>query len=170
MSVLLAPLAASAAVLVAAGVPKLRRPEPAVRALRSVGWRVAPGAVRVLGGAEAVLGVATLMLGGPLLSGLVAASYAAFTGFVVLALRRGGTLSSCGCFGRADTPPTPTHAVTTAALALVAAAAVAAPVAPLEAGEPVLLGFAALLAWLCYLVLAVLPTASARAVLSTRKV
>ena len=33
--------------------------------------------------------------------------YAGFTAFVVLALRRGGVLSSCGCFGRADTPPDP---------------------------------------------------------------
>ena len=46
---------------------------------------------------------------------LVAASYAAFTAFVLLARSRGGVLASCGCFGRADTPPTTTHVVVTAA-------------------------------------------------------
>ena len=41
--------------------------------------------------------------------------YAGFTAFVVIALRRGGVLSSCGCFGRADTPPTRAHALVTGA-------------------------------------------------------
>jgi hypothetical protein len=170
VSVLLAPFAAAAMLLVAAGAPKARRPDPAVRALRSVGWRVPPAAVRVLGAAEAALGLVALTMGGRPVSVLVAVSYAAFTGFVVVALRRGGALASCGCFGRPDTPPTVVHAALTGGLALLAAAAAAAPVAPLRAADPVLLGFAALLTWLCYLALAVLPTASARAVLSTRKV
>ena len=36
---------------------------------------------------------------------------------VVLALRRGWALASCGCFGRPDTPPKVAHAVLNAAAA-----------------------------------------------------
>jgi hypothetical protein len=51
-------------------------------------------------------------------AGLVALSYLGFAAFVGLALRRGSPVSSCGCFGRADSPPTVSHA----ALNLAAAA------------------------------------------------
>lgn len=168
MSVLAAPLAAAALLLVVAGAGKVRRPGSGVLALRSIGWRVPSAVVRTAGAAELLLGIATLALGGPVPAALVAVSYAAFSGFVALALRRGGALGSCGCFGVPDTPPTATHAVLTAALAAVAVAAVARPVPP-AAGGPLLLGFAALLGWLGYLVLAVLPSASGRAVRSIRR-
>ena len=42
---------------------------------------------------------------------LVAVSYLAFAGFVVVALRSGKPISSCGCFGKVDTPPSPVHVV-----------------------------------------------------------
>ena len=48
--------------------------------------------------------------------------YAGFTAFVVIALRRGGVLSSCGCFGKADTPPTRAHALVTGAASVIGAA------------------------------------------------
>ncbi len=58
---------------------------------------------------------------GPLTGALVAAAYAGFAVFVLVALRRGWALSSCGCFGRPDTPPTPAHAVLNAGAAVSAA-------------------------------------------------
>ena len=45
-------------------------------------------------------------------------SYLAFTAFVITARLKGGVLASCGCFGKADTPPTWLHAAVTAGLAL----------------------------------------------------
>ena len=44
-------------------------------------------------------------------------AYAGFAVFILVALRRGWALSSCGCFGRPDTPPTPAHAVLNAGAA-----------------------------------------------------
>ncbi len=35
--------------------------------------------------------------------------YGLFGGFVIVAFRSGGVVRSCGCVGRADTPPTPLH-------------------------------------------------------------
>jgi hypothetical protein len=63
-----------------------------------------------------------------ILAGLVAASYVAFTLFVLYARHRGGALATCGCFGSPDTAATVLHAVVDAALAAAAAGvAVAAP-------------------------------------------
>ena len=70
--------------------------------------------MRLLALGEAALGLAAVLVGGRLTALLVAGSYAAFTAFVLLARARGGVLASCGCFGRADTPPTTTHVVVTA--------------------------------------------------------
>jgi hypothetical protein len=101
----------------------------------------------------------------------VALSYLAFSAFVALVLVRGGVLGSCGCFGRPDTPPTVAHLLVTLVLAASAAALAVAP--PQEAvwsslsGELLaLVGFAALLAWLAYLVMAVLPATTPAAVRS----
>lgn len=85
---------------------------------------------------------------------------------MLLALRRGGTVGSCGCFGRPDTPPTRLHVALNVAAA---AAAVAAPVAvdpgprvvdalrdqPL-AGAP-FVALTALATWFAFLALARLP-------------
>ena len=105
-------------------------------------------------------------------------AYAGFTAFVVLALTRGGVLSSCGCFGKADTPPTRAHAVVTGAAALVALA-VAWP-SPPEPWAPVadlgpatvagLAGLTALVAFLAWQVMAVLPSVDPRAVRSAAAV
>ncbi|MCW2679056.1 MAG: hypothetical protein JWM62_457, partial [Frankiales bacterium] len=99
----------------------------------------------------------------------IALSYAAFSGFVLLALRRGGVLASCGCFGKADTPPTATHVAVTAGLAAVAAVVAVRPVGPLPDllaaqpghGVPLLVTSAAV-AVTAYLVLALLPLLKAR--------
>ena len=58
---------------------------------------------------------------GPSPGALVAFAYAGFAVFVLVALRRGWALTSCGCFGRPDTPPTLTHVVLNAGAAVSAA-------------------------------------------------
>lgn len=168
MHALTGPVVVAAGLLAAAGAPKIARPVPAVGALRSVGVRVPRVAVRVFGAAETVLGLVVLLAGGRVATALVAASYAGFTGFVAVALRRGGAVSSCGCVGRADTPPTVTHLAVTGGLAVLTAAG-AATGAP--AGIPASLShspgptvavlvLAAVAGWFAWLALAELPRLS----------
>lgn len=165
---------AAAALLVVAGLPKVLDPGDLVRALRSVGARVPPFVVRVFAATEVVAGVLALALPGRWSALAVALLHAGFTGFVLLARSKGGVVASCGCFGRADTPPTRSHALVTGLLALAAlAVAVAPPTDPWwgEGAGPVaataaLAGLVGLLAWQ---VMAVLPTTTAAAIRSTRK-
>src|SRR4051812_18932335 len=159
-----APVVAGAVLLVVAGAGKVRRPAATVGALRSVGVRVGRPAIRVLGGAETVLGLTAIAVGGVVPTALVGLSYLGFTGFLVVALRTGGALSSCGCLGRPDTPPTRTHAVVTAALGL--AALVAAGFGGIKprdlawsGSDATLLALTALAAWFVWLAFAVLPHA-----------
>jgi hypothetical protein len=109
-------------------VLKALRPVDTANALVAVGARfprVLPArfAVRAGGVVEAAIGATALLVGGPVLCALVAASYLAFTGFVVLALHAGAPISSCGCFGKVDTPPHAVHVVLDLAFAGVAVAA-----------------------------------------------
>ncbi|HEX5585769.1 MAG TPA: MauE/DoxX family redox-associated membrane protein, partial [Acidimicrobiia bacterium] len=70
----------------------------------------------------ALLGVGALLVGSPVLVALVAASYALFSAFVVRALRAGTPISSCGCFGKIDTPPSRVHVAVDTLLAVAGAA------------------------------------------------
>ena len=148
--------------LLVAGVGKVRRPSYTVGALKSVGLRTRSRSVRLLGLAEVAIGAAAFVVPGPVPSALVGLSYLGFTGFLVLALRSGGAVSSCGCLGRPDTPPTRTHAVVTAALgvtALAAAGTGGVDVRDLSWGttDVALLFFTGLVTWLVWLAFAVLP-------------
>ena len=164
MDALAGPYLASAALLVVAGGSKLLDPASLVRALRSARLPASAVLVRLLAAGEVLLGLAAIGLGSSAAAALVALSYAAFTGFVLLALRRGGVLASCGCFGKADTPPTGGHIAVTAGFAAVATAVAVSPLAPLPsllaaqaaAGLPLLLAAAAV-AVTAYLALALLP-------------
>ncbi|HVX23471.1 MAG TPA: MauE/DoxX family redox-associated membrane protein [Acidimicrobiales bacterium] len=121
---LMGPYLAACALLVVAGVGKAARPGDTARAAAHVVGGGATGlawVVRIGAGAEAALGVAGLVVADPVVAAMVAASYAGFAGFVVLALRRGGPLATCGCFGRPDTPPTVLHVVVDLGLAAAAA-------------------------------------------------
>lgn len=161
MSVLAGPFAIAAALLAIGGALKAVRPRDTALALTAVGLRLPrflPSRVLVrLGGAlEVVIGVGALVTGGAGFAALVAASYLAFAGFVVVALRSGKPISSCGCFGKVDTPPSPVHVVIDLAFAGVAvAAAIVGDVAlPDVLGDQPLLGipFLFLLAIGLYLV------------------
>lgn len=169
---LFVPYAAAAGLLVVAGAPKVLDPGDLHRAVRSVGMPVGRGAVRAFAALEVVVGLFALVVPGRLGAAALAVLYAGFTAFVVVALRSGGVLSSCGCFGKADTPPTRAHALLTGATALVAGAlALAPPVAPwrdltLASGTGTV-ALTALVGFLAWQVMAVLPSVDPRAVRST---
>jgi hypothetical protein len=167
------PYLAAAGLLLVAGVPKLSDPLPLVRALRQSGLPGSRPLVRAFALAEVAVGLWAVIAPSRLSAALVAAAYLLFTAFVVRVLRRGGVLGSCGCFGKPDTPATRTHAALTAAAALAAAAVAADP--PISAwSAPVgdlvaTAGLAALVAFLAWQVMAVLPTITPAAIRTTTK-
>ena len=165
MNALGGPAIASAALLAIGGTSKLFRPANASHALRGLRLPAAPLGVRLLAVAEIGVAVGALAGGGPLAWLLVAAAYMGFAGFVALAMSRGGAVSSCGCFGAPDTPPTVVHVlVTISASAIALATAVGHPTGPLLDALPdmPLLGLPFLLAtaccvWFAYAAVALLP-------------
>lgn len=165
---LLVPYLAACLLLLGAGAVKLRRPAGTSQALRTQGLPSTPGLVRSLGAAEVGLAVAALAQV-PYAAAVLAGAYAAFTGFVLLALLRDRPLSSCGCFGAPDLPPTAAHLAVTASAALGGAVVALAgdasglpALARADAGAAVAaVGGAALVCWLAYLVLTALPRLAA---------
>jgi hypothetical protein len=127
------PALVAALVLAGAGALKLVDPAMTVGALRALGLPSSPWLVRAGAGAELVLGVVAVVVGGTVPWALVAASYLAFAAFVVAALRAGTMVGSCGCFGREETPPHPVHVVVDLALAAAAAGAAVRGLVPLDA-------------------------------------
>jgi len=119
------PYAAAAVLLAVGGVLKFRRPGPTANALGGVGLPASVGFVRIFGAIEVAVGAGALTSGHPVFALLVGVSYVAFAAFVLLALARGGAISSCGCFGEPDTPATPVHVGLDLAAAAVAFAVAA---------------------------------------------
>jgi hypothetical protein len=122
MSSLLVPWFATCSILAVAGVAKLRKPAPTSGALRAMGLPSHTPVVLALGLVEVALAVAGLA-GARWAAALVAAAYVGFAAFVLLALRRGGDLQSCGCFGSPDVPATGLHLLVDLVAAGVATAA-----------------------------------------------
>jgi hypothetical protein len=159
------PAVASAVLLAIGGTSKLLRPANTSHALRALRLPAAPLGVRLLAGAEIGVAVGALAGGGRSAWLLVAATYLGFACFVLLAMSRGGAVSSCGCFGTPDTPPTSVHVlVTISASALALATAVGHPTGPLldALADMPLLGLPFLLVtgccvWFAYAAVAVLP-------------
>lgn len=158
------PFAIAAALLALGGAAKAVQPSDTAHALRTLGIPGAPLLVRAGGVAELVIGVGALVYGLRPFAVLVAVSYAGFAAFVALALRRGEPISSCGCFGKADTPPSLTHVIVNVAAALVAVGVAVDPVGGIAdiVGDQPLVGtpFLVLLAvgvYLTFLVLTLLP-------------
>lgn len=164
MDGLAGPLFISALLLVVAGVPKVTEPGDTTRAIRSVGLPAGDSAVRVLALGEVLTGLSAIVVGGRLPAALLAVLYAGFAGFIVVALARGGSVASCGCFGKADTPPTYAHLALNLAAAGVGVAAVLSPpqgFLDLLGDQPAFgipfIGFVLMGAWLAYLTLTLLP-------------
>jgi hypothetical protein len=104
-----APFLAASLVLIGAGLAKLHHPDDTARALHIAGLPSHRRLVRLGAAAEVGIGVAALARPGPATGSLVALAYAAFTGFVAVALVKKWPLASCGCFGRPDARPGPRH-------------------------------------------------------------
>ena len=127
MTALAGPFTIACLLLVLGGCAKTFRPGDTANALRAIGFRggrrTTRAVVRIGGAFEVVVGAAALLTGRWWLAALVALSYAVFTAFVVRALRTGQPISSCGCFGKVDTPPSGVHVVLDIGFACVASAA-----------------------------------------------
>jgi len=106
--------------LLLGGALKAAQPADTARTLDALGVRVSKPFVRAGGLVEVGIAAGALVTGAWPFAALVAASYLVFLAFVVAALRSETPLSSCGCFGRADTPPTLVHVAVNAAAAGVA--------------------------------------------------
>lgn len=123
MAALVGPLAMVCGVLAVAGVAKLVAPLPTRQAMALLSVAVPPTTVRLLGAAEVVLAVTTVVVGGVVLPLVVGALHLAFAGVIAALLRRPGA-ASCGCFGSLDTPVSGLHLgadLVSAALAFAAA-------------------------------------------------
>jgi hypothetical protein len=176
---------AAAIVLAVGGGAKAARPAATARALREFGVPApvavfaSPVAVRAGGAAEVVVAGAALVAGGRWPAAVIAVSYLAFAVVVALAAKSRSPLTSCGCFGEVDAPPTAAHAAVNFGIAAIAASVLATRTPPaallgggirqVAAGHPlvgaVFLLLTAVVAYLAYLVMAVLPqtVATARA-------
>ena len=95
--------------LIFTGLAKLRRPGDVEIAIAELGLPRMRGLGYVLGGVEVVVGVAAFVIPGAM--GLQALLYLMFAAWVFAALRSDAPLSSCGCLGQDDTPPSPAHVV-----------------------------------------------------------
>jgi len=158
------PLLVGAALLLVGGVGKLVRPDNLARAFHAAHVRLGVRGIRALAAIEVLVAVAAIVTGGWLPAALVSVSYAGFAGFVATALARGWALSSCGCFGTPDSPPTPVHVAIDVLLAVGGGAAAvhggAAPLA-LVRSRPgwgaAMVSASAVLVGLAYLALVRLP-------------
>jgi hypothetical protein len=108
----------AAALLVPAGVAKLRHPAVAREALGAPA-RIGDGSVRLLGVGELLLAAAVLIVGGTVPVALLAGTY---LGFTAVAARQRSRGESCGCFGVEADAPTGLGHVAVDALAATAAA------------------------------------------------
>ena len=158
------PFLAISALLMVAGSMKFYRPKFTVGALRAARLPANPSLVRGLGLAELVVGIGAIVGGSPVWATVVAVFYIGFAGFVIHALRRGIPISSCGCFGSPDTPPSVGHVVLNSAATVVALAVAIAPIGPwgslaeVNAGTAsAFLLFSAATVYLLYAIVDVLP-------------
>ncbi len=99
----------SAALLLISGGTKLVDPDPTSGAMRAAGLPASRWVVAALGSWEIVAGSLALGIGGTLGGSALFVTYAGFAGFIAYALRNRLPIQSCGCFGRADTPPSFAH-------------------------------------------------------------
>lgn len=123
MTVLAGPFAVATAVLALGGVLKMLEPADTAHALTALGLPGGRALVRIGGALEAVVAIGALVTGDAVLAAIVAASYVAFAVVVAIALRSGKPISSCGCLGKIDTPPSLVHVTVDLMCAGVATAA-----------------------------------------------
>jgi len=157
---------AAAGILGSAGLSKLARPAPTVRALQSAripGVPASTSTVRVAGLAE--LGVACYVLGwaGSTAAALLGACYLVLTA-VAWRMLRVSPGQDCGCFGGSSEPITRWHLLVDAGGLAIGVAATVWPqpsvvqqVTDQGAQGVLLVGLSLLLAWLGYLLMTAVP-------------
>ncbi len=141
LQVLFACCLAAALLLVAAGLAKLLWPQQASGLAGAVGLPRRYWFVWLVGVAEVVAGAGSIAVGGAWFALAVGALYLGFAVTVMRARRVGA--ASCGCFGRARTPPSRIHVAGNVVLAGVSfwcAAAGGASFLDLAADTPGVLG------------------------------
>lgn len=147
MNIAAGPFAIAAVLLIIGGAAKVGAPSDTATALAGVGLRIPAAVVRIGAAFEVLVGLYALVIADRAAAALVVLSFAAFFGFVWLALVRRVPIATCGCFGRADSPPSVVHLAIDAGAVLAAAAVVVDPGAALTdvigdqplAGAPYLL-------------------------------
>lgn len=168
MPALTGPFVVALVLLAVAGGFKVWQPEPTTGALQAAGWPASDALARMLGLVELGLAAAAILIGGPVFALGAAVLYAGFAAFVVVALRRGLALQSCGCFGKVDTPPSWAHAVVNLGAAVVCATTAILAPEPVAAllldlsALPLLVGVG-VASYLMYVLLTIMPTVSTRA-------
>jgi hypothetical protein len=164
LDLLAPPFFAAATLLIVSGTAKLRAPGPVRSALGAVHLPSGPSIVRGIGLFEIGIGMWCLLGPSPASALLLALLYAAFAGFIAVLMRSTNRVTSCGCVGGSDSPPSLAHIVVNAAAAATAAVVATAPPAgvlttaarlPLG-GVPFLLG-TGLIAYLAHLTVIYLP-------------
>jgi hypothetical protein len=155
---------ATAALLVVSGVSKLVDPIPTAGALHTARLPSAHSLVRWFGLTEVGVGLGNLLWANVALAATQAAVYLAFALFVAWAMSQNLPISSCGCFGKADTPPSWVHvainglaAVGGATHALLGASSLLAILSSQPMGGVPYLGFVGLGTYCLYLLLGELP-------------
>lgn len=122
------PVLALMALLALAGIQKIADPKPTQGALDAAGLPASRLTALALGGAEILIGVSGIVIGGPIPAAIGLVFYAAFALFVGNALARKLPIRSCGCLGAAETPPSAVHVVVNVVAAVTLALGVYAPV------------------------------------------
>ena len=122
-----------------------------------------------MGRGNASVGVAAIAFGGRLSAAAFTLLYLGFAGFILFGIRS-SRVSSCGCFGDEDTPPSRLHLAVDLSAVAVGSLLIAQPIGDIAAvmnevpwaGVPLLL-LVVLGAWLALMVLTVLPAVFAEA-------
>ena len=164
------PATALMVLILIAGTQKILDPSTTSGALAAARLPASSLLVRILGVVEAAAAVAFLAEGGVIPAAVGAVLYAGFAWFVINALARDLPISSCGCLGATETPPTLVHVVLNLFAVGVMTLAAIIPIAPLGGllGQemktivPHLL-FTGVSVYMLYALLTVLPLVSKRA-------
>lgn len=120
-AVLIGPFAIAALVLAVAGAIKLRSPDAAARAARSLGLPVGRALIRALAALELALSLWCLIAPTALSACVLASAYGSLAAIALALARR---QAACGCFGREEGPTSTVHWALSALLALPGLAAV----------------------------------------------
>ncbi|MFZ0015524.1 MAG: MauE/DoxX family redox-associated membrane protein [Acidimicrobiia bacterium] len=148
------------------GVAKFVDPDPTTGAMRAARLPASTPVTYALGVIESTVAVLALVVGGPaVLAG--ALLYGGFTIFTLAATLYDFPIQSCGCFGRADTPPSRLHVVFNLMATLALGRLAILGMGPIDWSLPAMdlvlfLGFAIAGVFASYLLLAQLPQVTTR--------